>query len=122
MFKEIYDAFDQAEADNAIVIVTGRDDVFSAGFDLNVMKRGGPEAIRMLKMGYSLPACVLNYPRPVIAACNGHVLAMGVFFMLAADYIIGTRGDFKISANEVAIGMRMPRIAAAMLCFSQSSN
>ena len=115
VFSEIYDAFDQAEADNAIVIVTGRDDVFSAGFDLNVMNRGGPGAIRMLKMGYSLPARVLDYPRPVIAACNGHVLAMGVFFMLAADYIIGTRGDFKISANEVAIGMRMPRVAAAML-------
>ena len=115
VFKSIYDAFDQAESDNAIVIITGRDDVFSAGFDLNVMKRGGPEAIRMLKMGYSLPARVLNYPRPVIAACNGHVLAMGVFFMLAADYIIGTRGDFKVSANEVAIGMRMPRVAAAML-------
>jgi enoyl-CoA hydratase len=115
VFSEIYDAFDQAEADNAIVIVTGRDDVFSAGFDLNVMKRGGLEAIRMLKLGYSLPARVLNYPRPVIAACNGHVLAMGVFFMLAADYVIGTRGDFKISANEVAIGMRMPRVAAAML-------
>jgi enoyl-CoA hydratase len=115
VFSEIYHAFDQAEADDAIVIVTGRDDVFSAGFDLNVMNRGGAKAIRMLKMGYSLPARVLNYPRPVIAACNGHVLAMGVFFMLAADYVIGTRGDFKISANEVAIGMRMPRVAAAML-------
>ena len=115
VFEDLYAAFDRAEADRAAVIVTGRDDVFSAGFDLNVMKRGGLNAIRMLKLGYSLPARVLNYPHPVIVACNGHVLAMGVFFMLAADYVIGTRGDFKISANEVAIGMRMPRVAAAML-------
>ena len=35
--------------------------------------------------------------------------------MLSADYIIGSRGDFKISANEVAIGMTMPRVAAAVL-------
>ena len=35
--------------------------------------------------------------------------------MLSADYVIGTRGDFRISANEVAIGMTMPRVAAAML-------
>ena len=79
------------------------------------MKRGGADALKMLWRGYSLPARVLNYPRPVIVACNGHVLAMGVFLMLSADYIIGSRGDFKIAANEVAIGMKMPRIAAAML-------
>ena len=115
VLREIYQALDQAEADQAIVIVTGRDDVFSAGFDLNVMKRGGMEAIRMLRLGYALPARVLSYPYPVIAACNGHSLAMGVFLMLSADYVIGTRGDFKIAANEVAIGMTMPRIAAAML-------
>jgi enoyl-CoA hydratase len=79
------------------------------------MKRGGFEAINMLRLGYSLPARILRYPYPVIIACNGHVLAMGVFTMLSADYVIGSRGDFKISANEVAIGMTMPRVAAAML-------
>jgi enoyl-CoA hydratase len=97
------------------VIMTGRESVFSAGFDLNVMKRGGIKALRMLRAGYALPARVMAYPYPVIVACNGHALAMGVFTMLSADYVIGSRGDFKIAANEVAIGMTMPRIAAAML-------
>jgi enoyl-CoA hydratase len=40
---------------------------------------------------------------------------MGVFLMLSADYVVGTRGDFKVSANEVAIGLTLPRVAAAML-------
>jgi enoyl-CoA hydratase len=115
VFREINDAFDRAESERAIVILTGRESVFSAGFDLKVMKRGGPEALRMLRAGYKLPARVLAYPYPVIAACNGHVLAMGIFMMLSADYIIGSRGDFRISANEVAIGLTMPRVAAAML-------
>ena len=115
VFRDIYAAFDQAERDDAIVILTGREDVFSAGFDLNVMKRGGGDALRMLHAGYSLPARIMTYPRPVIAACNGHVLAMGVFMMLSADYVIGTRGEFKVSANEVAIGLTMPRVAAATL-------
>ena len=105
VIKEIYAAFDRAEADRATVILTGRETVFSAGFDLNVMKRGGTRAIGMLRSGYALTARVLNYPRPVIVACNGHVLAMGVFLMLSADYVIGTRGDFRISANEVALGI-----------------
>ncbi len=115
VLREIYQALDRAESDDAIVIITGREEVFSAGFDLNVMKRGGINALRMLGSGYALTARVLSYPRPVIAACNGHSLAMGVFLMLSADYVIGTRGDFKIAANEVAIGLKMPRVAAAVL-------
>ena len=115
ILRAIYRALDRAESDEAIVIITGRESVFSAGFDLNVMKRGGMNAIRMLRLGYSLTARVLSYPYPVIAACNGHALAMGVFLMLSADYVIGSRGDFKIAANEVAIGLTMPRVAAAML-------
>ena len=115
VLHELFATLDQAEADRAAIILTGRDSVFSAGFDLKVMKRGGFEAINMLRLGYSLPARILRYPHPVIIACNGHVLAMGVFMMLSADYVIGSRGDFKIAANEVAIGMTMPRVAAAML-------
>ena len=115
VLREIYQALDQAESDRAIVILTGRESVFSAGFDLNVMKRGGVNALKMLRTGYALTARVMAYPYPVIAACNGHSLAMGVFLMLSADYVIGSRGDFKIAANEVAIGVTMPRVAAAML-------
>jgi len=115
VLREIYHALDRAESDRAIVIMTGRESVFSAGFDLHVMKRGGIDALRMLRAGYALTARVMAYPYPVIAACNGHVMAMGVFLLLSADYVIGSRGDFKVAANEVAIGLTMPRVAAAML-------
>ena len=115
VLSEINQAFDRAESDRASVIMTGRESVFSAGFDLNVMKRGGSSAIGMLRAGYALTARVMGHPYPVIAACNGHSFAMGVFLMLSADYVIGSRGDFKISANEVAIGLTMPRVAAAVL-------
>ena len=115
VLREIYHALDRAESDRAIVIITGRESVFSAGFHLDVMKRGGINAFKMLRAGYALTARVMAYPYPVIAACNGHSLAMGVFLMLSAYYVIGSRGDFKIAANEVAIGMTMPRVAAAVL-------
>ena len=111
----IYQALDRAEADRATVVLTGRDSVFSAGFDLKVMQRGGMNALRMLRAGYALTARVMAYPYPVIAACNGHSLAMGAFLMLSADFVLGSHGDFKIAANEVAIGMTMPRVAAATL-------
>lgn len=115
VLRELNGALDRAESDEATVILTGRDSVFSAGFDLHVMKCGGMNAIRMLRAGYALTARVMAYPYPVIAACNGHALAMGVFLMLAADHVVGSRGDFKIAANEVALGLTMPRVAAATL-------
>ena len=115
VLRELAKALDRAESDKATLILTGRESVFSAGFDLHVMKRGGMNALRMLRAGYALTARVMAYPYPVIAACNGHALAMGVFLMLSADYVIGSRGDFKIAANEVALGLTMPRVAAATL-------
>ena len=115
VLRQIYQALDRAESDGAIVIITGREEVFSAGFDLNVLKGGGLDALRMLGAGFALTARVMSYPHPVIAACNGHALAMGVFLMLSADYVIGSQGDFKIAANEVAIGLKMPRVAASVL-------
>ena len=65
VLREIYAALDRAEADGAVVILTGREDVFSAGFDLNVMRRGGTRALGMLRSGYALTARVLAYPHPV---------------------------------------------------------
>jgi len=115
VLRDIDHAFARARSDRAAVIITGRESVFSAGFDLHQMRRGGIDALLMLRAGYALTARVMAHPCPVIAACNGHSLAMGVFLMLSADYVIGSRGDFKIAANEVALGLTMPRVAAAML-------
>lgn len=115
VLRAIDDAFARAERDRAAVVLTGREGVFSAGFDLKVMKAGGPAALAMLRAGYSLPARIMDHPFPVVAACNGHAFAMGVFMMLSADTVIGARGDFQIAANEVAIGLPMPRVPCTVM-------
>ena len=53
VLHELYQALDQAESDHAAIILTGRESVFSAGFDLKIMKRGGFGALNMLRLGYS---------------------------------------------------------------------
>jgi enoyl-CoA hydratase len=115
VFRGLYGALRRAEKDGAVVIITGREGVFSAGYDLKVMKAGNADTLRMLRAGYSLTARLMAHPYPVIAACNGHSFAMGVFLMLSADHVIGSRGDFQIAANEVAIGLTMPRVACTTL-------
>jgi len=112
MLDALHAAFDQAERDKAIVILTGRAGTFSAGFDLNVFAKGSAsEAFEMTSRGAELALRILAFPTPVIAACNGHAFPMGAFLMLASDVRVGAEGPFKIGLNEVAIGITVPSFA-----------
>lgn len=115
MLAELNVAFDRAESDEAVVVLRGRTGVFSGGFDLAVLRGGGADAVPMLQSGFKLAERMLSFPTPVVVACPGHAIAMGVFLVLAADYRIGVTGPFRITANEVAIGLTMPR-AAVEIC------
>ena len=107
-------ALDRAVVDRAVVVLTGRPGVFSAGFDLQVLAAGGPDAQKMVAMGFELAHRLLSFPTPVVIACSGHAIAMGVFLVLAGDYSLGADGPFKIGANEVAIGITMPHFGVEM--------
>jgi enoyl-CoA hydratase len=108
MFAQLDHALDRAEADRAVVVLTGREGVFSAGFDMRVLAAGGQEAHRMVRMGFATAERLLSFPTPVVIACTGHALAMGVFLVLSGDYRVGARGALRIGANEVAVGITMP--------------
>jgi enoyl-CoA hydratase len=111
MLSAINAALDRAQQDRAIVVLEGRHGVFSAGFDLSVLKAGGSDARAMLRAGFELSYRLLSFPLPVVAACSGHAVAMGAFLLLSADYRVCAEGPFKIGANEVAIGLTMPHSA-----------
>jgi enoyl-CoA hydratase len=116
MFGELNAALDRAERDRAVVVLTGRDGVFSAGFDLAVLNARGSDAATMVLTGFELAQRLLSFPMPVVIAGSGHAIAMGVFLLLSGDYRIGVAGAaHKITANEVAIGLTMPW-AAVEIC------
>ncbi len=108
MLDQLNRALDRAGKANAVVVLTGREDIFSAGFDLKILKTGVINAFKMLIGGFSLSKRLLSFPTPVIISCNGHAVAMGAFLLLSGDYRIGVEGDFKIVANEVEIGLTVP--------------
>lgn len=111
-------ALDRAESDAAAgaagqaagcaVLLAGRPGIFSGGFDLSVIRDGGPAVGQMVTAGFELAARILSFPLPVVIACTGHAVAMGAFLLLAADYRVGAAGPFRITANEVAIGLQVP--------------
>ena len=111
MLDGIAEAFDHAEADRATVVLRGRPGIFSAGFSLPVLQAGGQDAAAMLLKGFEVAERMLSFPTPVLVACTGHAIAMGSFILLSGDYRLGVDGAFKITANEVAIGMTMPYTA-----------
>jgi enoyl-CoA hydratase len=112
MFDELNGALDRAEASGATVVLAGRDGRFSGGFDLAVLTGFTEDSARLLRTGFELSHRLLAFPRPVVIACTGHAYAMGSFLVLSGDYRIGASGaDHRITANEVAIGMTLPRAA-----------
>ena len=115
MLMEVNAALDRATADRQVVVLTGREGIFSAGFDLAVLRAGTYEAIEMLRAGFELAERLLAFPTPVVVAVPGHAIAMGLFLALAGDFRVGARGPFRLTANEVAIGMTLPYAALEIL-------
>ena len=100
-------ALDQAEQDNAVVMIVGQPGIFSAGFDLKVFQADAAAGVEMVKAGSTLCRRLLSFPTPVIGVCTGHSIAQGCFTLMACDYRIGVDGPFQLGLNEVQIGMTM---------------
>lgn len=111
MLEALHSALDVAEEEGSIVVLRGREGVFSAGFDLKSIAERTNE---MLGLGARLAERLFSFPRPVVSACTGHGIAMGGFVLLASDLRIGTAGDFNIGLNEVLIGLTIPRFGIAL--------
>lgn len=108
-------ALDRAEAEAQAIVIAGRPGKFSAGFDLGVLMAGGQPAVDMTGGGFELAHRVSRSSKPTVAACTGHAMAMGAFLLLSCDYRVGAEGDFKLAANEVAIGITMPHTAISVV-------
>ncbi|HTK96523.1 MAG TPA: crotonase/enoyl-CoA hydratase family protein [Pseudomonadales bacterium] len=113
MLDEVASRLDEAR-DASVTVLSGRNGIFSAGFDLKAFQRGGEASQQMVTAGVRLIEKMLEHPRPIIAACTGHAYPMGAFLMLASDLRIGVAGSWKIGMNEVAIGLTVPHFALAL--------
>jgi len=107
---ELMSALDRAKEEAKAVLICGSPGIFSAGFDLKVIAQGMDVAQEMLAQGMLMTEKIYSHPQPVVTACEGHSVGMGVFIMLAADYRVGAAGEFAIRLPETAIGMHFTTI------------
>ena len=108
MIKNFSEILDQVPTDKGSVLIAGREGMFSAGFDLKVMMSSPENAAHMVKSGFNLLLKIFTFPRPIVAACSGHAIALGAFLLCSCDHRIGIKGDFKIGANELRNNMIIP--------------
>jgi enoyl-CoA hydratase len=114
LIGEIEAALSVAERAGAVVVLDGREGVFSAGFDLSTFQRGPEASLAMVRAGAGLIERLLAFPLPVLTVCTGHAYPMGAFLMLSADVRLAVAGPWRIGMNEVAIGLTVPRFAVEL--------
>jgi enoyl-CoA hydratase len=112
MIAALNAALDKADAEAKAIVLAGRDGRFSGGFDLNAFASLGADGVyKLLDAGAELLLRLYGGPLPVVAACTGHAIAMGVFILNACDTRVGASGEYKIGANEAITGMNLPIFA-----------
>ena len=109
MSTQVNDCLDEVPTDEGALIISGRQGIFSGGLDLKTIQSGDMELIKdMSEKAFLLLARLFSFPRPVVAACSGHGIALGTFLLCCCDYRIGIKGEYKIGANEMLTNMVIP--------------
>lgn len=107
LLKELREHLEHLAGDPDIraVILTGQGKFFSFGFDIpEFLSRPREVFVDFLKQFTSLYAYLYLFPKPVIAALNGHAVAGGCMLATACDYRLMVTGKARISLNEVSFG------------------
>ncbi len=92
------------------LILTGTGSIFSAGVDLpRLINSTGDYVPRFVAALDSCFRAMFLFPRPLIAAVNGHAIAGGAIMAWAADYRLMSGG--KIGVPEALVGVPFPPLA-----------
>ncbi|MFT4541893.1 MAG: enoyl-CoA hydratase [Planctomycetota bacterium] len=113
----IRDAFvAERDASDGAVVLTGSGRIFSAGVDLFRILREGREYIEaFLPALDEMVLSIFDFPRPVVAAVNGHAIAGGCVLACACDHRLLVDGQATIGVPELRVGVPFPIIPLEMI-------
>ncbi|HIA47756.1 MAG TPA: enoyl-CoA hydratase/isomerase family protein [Candidatus Hydrogenedentes bacterium] len=111
MVNNVRDTFLKLAESNTVdgVILTSKGSIFSAGLD--VVELYDYDEDKMIQFWESFGRMLselVAFPKPLIAAINGHAPAGGCVFALCCDHRIMAYGKGKIGLNEVSVGVVVP--------------
>lgn len=110
-------ALDAVEASEAgAVVLTGAGPAFSAGVDLFRLLEGGPGYVReFLPLLDAAFLRLVSFPKPTVAAINGHAIAGGHLLMACCDRRVMAKGTGKLGVPELVVGVPFPPLALEIL-------
>jgi 3-hydroxyacyl-CoA dehydrogenase / enoyl-CoA hydratase / 3-hydroxybutyryl-CoA epimerase len=120
-FTTTFAALQDDRAVRAIVVISGKKDMFVAGADIEefVALRTAEEATRLSRDGQQMLDRIAASPKPVVAAIHGPCLGGGLEMVLACHYRVATdHAKTTFAAPEVQLGIipgaggcnRLPRV------------
>lgn len=93
------------------VVVTGTGSSFSAGVDLFRLIKDGPAyGERFLPVLDTMLRDALTFPKPLVAALNGHAIAGGCILAAACDRRIMAEGNGRMGVPELVVGVPFPAL------------
>ena len=109
---------EEAAADDAVraLILTGTGSIFSAGVDLPRMVESGPSYVQpFVESLDAVLRALFLFPKPAVAAINGHAIAGGAIMAFACDYRLMCAG--RIGVPELLVGVPFPPLALEIVRF-----
>jgi enoyl-CoA hydratase len=115
--RELTARMHEAERDACeAMVLTGAGNSFCAGVDLRRLLNDGPDYARVFLPALNeLFQAVFFFPKPVVAAVNGHAIAGGCILTCAADRRLMASGSGKIGVTELLVGVPFPSIALEIM-------
>ena len=120
VIEQIHGCLEDVEKDDAVkaVILTGQGKFFSFGFDIPEFLGYSRESFAgYLTKFTNLYTYMFLFPKPIVAAINGHAVAGGCMLATACDYRIMVSGKARISLNEIGFGSSVFAGSVEMLRF-----
>jgi enoyl-CoA hydratase len=110
---------DGVAEDVSAIVLTGSGSIFSAGVDLFRVTQGGACYVRQfLPLLSRFLRTLFTFPRPAVAAINGHAIAGGCVIALACDARLMAEGDGRIGLPELLVGVPFPPVAMEVVRFA----
>src|SRR5262245_62644871 len=123
LLEALLHELDGVTDDVQAVVLTGTGSIFSAGVDLFRLTREGADYVRQfLPLLSRFLRALFGFPRPVVAAVNGHAIAGGCIIALACDARVMADGGGRIGVPELLVGVPFPAAALEVVRFAVPAN
>ena len=120
MVTELRQLMKENEANDEIggVIITGKENFFSAGLDVIELYSYNEEEIKAFwESFFSMIYELASFRKPLIASITGHSPAGGCVLAVCCDYRVMAEGKYQIGLNEIPVGILVNESISSLYAF-----